>query len=90
MSFPTFVYVLCFVTSTLCAVLLVRAYRRTRTRLLLWSALSFVLLAVNNFFVAADMLILPDVDLLALRYAGALGAVAVLIYGFIWEVDDVG
>jgi hypothetical protein len=87
MIFPTFVYVLCFVTSTLCAALLVRAYRRTRTRLLLWSALSFVLLAVNNFFVAADMLFLPEAHLLAFRYAAALGAVAVLVYGFIWEAE---
>ena len=35
------VYVLCTLASTLCALLLLRDYGRTRSRLLLWSGLSF-------------------------------------------------
>ena len=70
-----------------CALLLVRSYRRTRTKLLLWSALAFVLLALNNFIVVLDMVLLPHIDFTLARQAAALGAVAVLIYGFIWEVD---
>ena len=87
MTFPTLVYVLCFLTSALCAVLLVRAYRRTRTRLLLWSAVSFVLLAVNNLFVVLDLVLFPDVNYLPHRYVSALAAVGVLICGFIWEAE---
>ncbi|HVZ99995.1 MAG TPA: DUF5985 family protein [Caulobacterales bacterium] len=87
MSFPTLVYALCFLTSCACAWLLVRAYARTRTRLLLWSAFAFVLLAVNNFFVVLDMVVFPDVYLLPLRLLAAFAAVCVLIYGFIWEVE---
>lgn len=84
---PALVYTLCFVTSAACAGLLLHAYRRKGLRLLLWSALAFVCLAVNNFFVLADLIFFPGVDLLPARYAAALAAVCVLIYGFIWEVE---
>lgn len=85
--FPTLVYTLCFATSALCAWLLGRSYRRSRSRLLLWSALCFVLLAAANFAVVLDMLVFPDVDLRSLRVAFTLAAVAVLLFGFIWDED---
>lgn len=84
---PAIVYLLCLVTSMVCAALLVRSYLRTRTRLLLWSALCFVLLALNNLFVVADMILLPSVDLTLARQLSALAAVGVLLYGFIWETE---
>lgn len=84
---PTLVYTLCFVTSGICAALLLRAYVRTKARLLLWSAVAFVCLAVNNFFVLGDMILFPDINLLPYRYAAAFASVCVLIYGFIWEVE---
>ena len=79
------VYLLCVVTSLLCAYLLARAYRRGRTKLLIWSALCFALLAVNNLVLAVDILVLPTIDLTILRVLTALAAIAVLIYGFVWE-----
>jgi hypothetical protein len=79
------IYLLCVATSLLCAYLLARAYRRSGTRLLIWSALCFALLAANNLVVAADALLLPTIDLTVLRLATSLAAVAVLLYGFIWE-----
>ena len=84
---PTLVYSLCFVTSVICAWLLLRSYLRSRTRLLRWSAIAFICLAVNNFFVLGDMILFPDFNLLPFRYVAALAAVCVLIYGFIWEVE---
>ncbi len=84
---PALVYSLCFLTSAICAALLLRSYTRTRTRLLLWSAIAFICLAVNNFFVLGDMILFPDFNLLTFRYVAALAAVCVLIYGFIWEVE---
>lgn len=81
------VYTLCFLTSAVCALLLVRSFFRTKTRLLLWSAVSFSLLAVNNFFVLADLILFPEANLLAFRYLAALAAVIVLIYAFIWEIE---
>ena len=56
------IYLLCVATSLLCAYLLARAYHRGRTKLLIWSALCFALLALNNLVVAADVLLLPTID----------------------------
>lgn len=82
----TMVYSLCLATSLLCAVLLVRAYLSSRTRLLLWSSICFVLLAANNLLVVIDMVLLPTtIDLILARQAVALAAVGALLYGFIWE-----
>jgi len=86
--FPTVVYTLCFVTSALCAWLLVRSYRRSGARLLLWSALCFMLLAANNLVVIVDMLIVPAVDFRLYRLALSLAAVALLLFGFIWDTEE--
>jgi hypothetical protein len=83
----TAVYFLCFATSAGCGALLVRSYLRTRTALLLWTAVCFVLLAVNNCLVVADLVFLPNIDLQLLRLAVSLSALGTLLYGFIWEVD---
>ena len=81
------VYLLCLLTSATCAWLLVRSYLRHRTKLLLWSAACFVLLAFNNFFVVADVLVFPLADLSFWRLLSSLAAVSMLLYGFISEVD---
>jgi hypothetical protein len=81
------VYLLCIVTSALCAYLLFRAHQRTKRRFLLWSALCFLFLMVNNVLVLLDLLVLPDGTLVAYRQFTALLAVGVMIYGFMWEVD---
>lgn len=87
-TFAPAVYLLCFLTSSACAVLLVRGYLRSRTRLLLWSAACFVLLGVNNFLVVVDLVLTPpEVDLSILRNLTSLAAVSTLLYGFIWELD---
>ena len=86
--FPTLVYLLCFLTSSACAGLLARNYRRTGARLLLWSALCFVLLAANNFVVILDLLLLPEIDFRVARLALSLGAVGVLLFGFIWDLEE--
>jgi hypothetical protein len=87
-SFPAAVYLLCFLTSSACAGLLARSYRRTGARLLLWSAICFLLLAFNNLAVILDLLILPDVDFRLARHLLALAAVGVLLFGFIWDLED--
>ena len=86
--FPTAVYLLCFFTAAACAALLARSYRQTRARMLLWSALCFVLLAVNNFLVILDLLVLPELDFRLFRHLSALAAVGVLLFGFIWDSED--
>ncbi|NJO34381.1 MAG: hypothetical protein HC869_15885 [Rhodospirillales bacterium] len=84
---PAAVYLLCSATSLLCVVLLVRSYLRSRARLLFWSALCFVGLAANNLFLFVDLVVLPLVDLSPLRHLSTLAAIAVLLYGFIWETE---
>lgn len=85
MSGAVVAYALCAVTSVLCAVLLVRSYLAGRVRLLLWAALCFVGLAVNNLLLVLDLQVLPDVDLSLLRDVSGLLAVSVLLFGLIWE-----
>ncbi|HYD37416.1 MAG TPA: DUF5985 family protein [Allosphingosinicella sp.] len=86
--FPTAVYLLCFATSTACALLLARSYRRTGARLLFWSALCFFFLAANNLVVIFDLLLLPRVDFRLARHLLALAALGVLLFGFIWDLED--
>ena len=81
------VYLLCAVTSLACAVLLLRGYLRSRVRLLLWSCLCFVGLALNNILLVVDLIILPEGDLSLLRNLPALVGLALLVFGLIWEAE---
>lgn len=80
-----FVYSLCALTAIACAVLLLRGYRRSRTRLLFWSALCFAGLALNNVLLLVDLYVVPDMDLFVARTSVALLAMMVLLYGLIWD-----
>jgi hypothetical protein len=82
----TIVYVLCAATSTLCAGLLARSWLASRVRLLLWSALCFAGLAVNNLLLFTDKVIAGNAaDLSVARSVSALIAVCVLLFGLVWE-----
>lgn len=87
MTAPALVYMFCFITCAICAGLLVRSWFKTRTRLILWIAISFVLLAVNNFFLFADTTLALDVDLSPFRVISGVVAVSILIFGLIWEAE---
>jgi len=87
LSFGAIVYLLSFVGSSLCAYLLVSAFLRSREKLLLWSAICFCLLALNNLLVFLDIIILPNLNLTFWRSLTSLAAVSVLLYGFIWEIE---
>lgn len=79
------VYALCAVTSIICAVLLLRGFRASRMRLLFWSALCFIGLALNNVLLLIDLYAFPKVDLFIPRTVLALIAVGILLHGLIWE-----
>ena len=81
------IYSLCALVALLCACLLLRAYARQRYRLLLWSGLCFVGLTLNNVLLVLDKIFLPDIDLSLWRILVALAAMAVLLFGLIWEAD---
>jgi hypothetical protein len=79
------VYLLCAATSIVCAVLLIRAYRRSGARLLFWSSVCFIGLAANNVLLFVDLIVVPDIDLRPLRDATALGALSVMLFALIWR-----
>jgi hypothetical protein len=82
---PETVYLLCAATSLLCAVLLTRSYLQARTRLLLWSALCFLGLFINNVLLVIDRIVLTEVDLSIARSGTALAAMLLLVTGLIRE-----
>jgi hypothetical protein len=79
------VYTLCAVTSFLCAALLLRGYRRSGSRLLLWSGLCFACFCVNNLLLIVDVRMLPERDLSVVRSIPALIGITLLVYGLVWE-----
>ncbi len=81
------VYLLCAATSLACAVLLLRAYKHSRARLLFWSGLCFIGLAINNVLLFIDLELFPQSDLFLLRSMPALAGLLVLIYGLIWDTE---
>jgi uncharacterized protein DUF5985 len=79
------VYLLCAITSLICASLLLRSYLANRTPLLFWSSLCFIGLALNNILLFVDLVIVPTIDLSLYRTLCALIGVFVLVFGLIWE-----
>jgi len=86
MTLGLLVYVLCALASLLCAALLLRGFRRTGVRLLLWSALCFACFALNNVLLIIDVR-MPAQDLSLVRSLPSLLGIGLLLYGLIWEGD---
>lgn len=78
------VYLLCAATSVAAALLLLRAWSASRTRLLLWSSLCFVGLAVNNILLFLDLEVITT-DLGLWRNLSATAAIVILLFGLVWE-----
>jgi hydrogenase/urease accessory protein HupE len=81
------IYALCAAAAAICAYLLLQAYRSGGYRLLLWGGLCFVGLTLNNLTLVFDKILVPHIDLSILRASFALGAMVVLLYGLIWDVE---
>jgi hypothetical protein len=79
------VYSLGALTSFVCALLLLRGYSRGRRKLLLWSGLCFLGLGANNTLIFVDLVVLPHTDLYLGRLWTVLLAMALMLYGLIWE-----
>ncbi len=77
------VYLLCALTSLACAGLLLRSYTRSRMRLILWTSLCFIGLAVSNILLVVDLAIVASTDLRVVRNIAALGGVGFLLYGMV-------
>ena len=80
------VYILCALTALTCAVLLLRGYRRSRTRLLLWCGIFFVAMTMENAMVFVDLVVVPEMNLINIRRTIALIGVLILLNGLIHDV----
>jgi hypothetical protein len=82
-------YGLCTLAALFCAILLLRAYYRSRYKLLLWGGLCFLGLTLNNALLVVDKLIFPEpeVNLFTWRLVAALVAMLVLLYGIIFDAE---
>ena len=84
---PTF-YGLCMLTALLCTVLLLRAFSRSRYRLLLWGGLCFFGLTLNNALLVIDKMIIgPEISLFTWRLITGLVSMLLLLYGIIFDAD---
>lgn len=79
------VYGLSTLVSGTCTWLLARAYMRSRSRLLFWSALCFGGFFLNNALLITDVILLPNVDLSVWRMLPALAGIAAMCYGLVVE-----
>jgi Na+/melibiose symporter-like transporter len=87
-TFKAALFVIVLLTSFACMVLLFRAYLQSRLSILLWSALCFVGLTVNNLLLFVDLVLFPEtIDLRVYRQAAALAGMLFMIYGFIKESE---
>jgi hypothetical protein len=87
-AFRFVLFLLAALTSIGCTWLLLRAYARSRVRLLFWTGVCFVFLSVNNVLLFVDAIVLPtQVDLRIFRLTAALVGIACLLYAFIWEAE---
>ena len=77
------VYVLGTLVSMACALLLVRGYANSRSRLLLWSGLCFLGLAANNVLILIDLYGVPSISLALARSGTALASFLLLLLGLL-------
>lgn len=80
-------YAGCAIAAMVCAWLLLRAYLRSRFRLLLWGGLCFIGLTANNVLLLVDKVVLPAVDLSLIRLSIGLVALLVFLAGLILDGD---
>lgn len=79
------VYLMCALSSAVCALLLLRTYRASRARFLLFSTVSFTGLACANALLLIDLVLLPGADLFVYRQLVTLVSVLALVWGFVWD-----
>jgi hypothetical protein len=81
----TAVYILSALISLACAVLLLRSFAQARSALLLWAAVCFLGLTLNNTLLFVDKVVVTDVDLSLWRTIPALAGMLALVFGLLWE-----
>jgi Family of unknown function (DUF5985) len=73
--------------SLACAVLLSYSYATRGARLLLWCALFFVCLTLNNVLLFFNLVVVPYLDLRLYQFASAAAGLLFVLYGLIYEAQ---
>jgi hypothetical protein len=84
--FAAAVYLLGMFVALACGVLLARGYRRSRQRLLLWSSICFLGLALSGLLLFIDLSLVAT-DLHMVRRAVTGAALLVLLYGLVLDSE---
>ena len=79
------IYGLCTVLSLAIAAMLWRQYRRAPTRMIYWTTLCFIGLALSNLLLVLDKLVIPEMDLRVLRHSVSLLSIGMLLFGLVYE-----
>jgi len=86
MPVANIIFMLCVLSSSLCAMLMLYAYERFRKRILLWILLCMIFLAINNILLYLDV-VLPEIDLSVARNTTAFLGLSILVFGLIWDIQ---
>jgi hypothetical protein len=82
------VYLLGTLVTLVCTIMLLRAYGKARTPLLLWSGLCFALLTVSNALLFVDLVVLTQsINLYVWRLSTASFGMLLLLYGLVFESE---
>jgi len=82
------VYLLGAIVTAIGAILLLRGFARSRSRLLLWSGLCFAGLTLSNALLFVDLALLPAGESLYMwRLSTAAAAMLLLVYGLVFESE---
>jgi hypothetical protein len=81
------IYTLCALTALMCTIMLVRSYRVSGYKLLLWAGVCFAGLTINNLMLLVDKILIPEGDLSLWRTATAFVSMLVLVVGLVWEAE---
>ena len=85
------VYLLCALTSLVCAFVLWRNSRRTGLRIVLWTSICFAALAAQNVLLFVDLVVVgPSIQLSPIRNLVGLAGLGLLLYGLITETLERG
>ena len=81
------VYMLCALTSIVCAALLIKTGVRVGKGLLFWSGWGFACLALGNVMLFIDLVMFPQYDLLLFRNVVTLSGILMMLYGLIFKSE---
>lgn len=79
----TIVYLFCAIVTIGCAVLLLKSYFQTRSKLVFWGAIFFICFALSNVLLFFDLGIMPAVNLSPYRDGLTLAGLVAMVFGLI-------